>query len=96
MENFVFPKKWKIKITENNHKMISDYFLVVSSCYKSETCVGDIINSHNSTGEPVKKGSNESFLGNRPDVVLITDEQFLKFVVNKDKTPTFNSNYPIF
>lgn len=97
MDNFKLEKKWCIEVTEENSLIVGEYFKVVSSIYENwqtgvEAGTGrDFLRSHNDQNQKVTIGSVSSFSSNHPEGQILTTEQFIKYVLNKEVSTTIQS-----
>lgn len=95
MSEFKLKEKWCIEVTEENSLIVGEYFKIVSSVYENwwETEVNlnmdrkptKFLRSHNDYNNPVIKGSESSFSSSEIEGQLLTTEQFIKHVLNKEQ-----------
>lgn len=100
MNNFKLEEKWCIEVTKENSLIVGEYFKVVSSVYENwwekEIVHRGVrhrkfLRSHNDNDEPVIKGSDSSFSSLDLEGQLLTTEQFIKYVLNKEVPATIQS-----
>jgi len=89
MTEFILPEKWCVKRTEENHKVINQWFIDNGHGEPwSDDNLITIVKSGYETGSNVKYFSYK-------DVKEITYEKFLKYVA-KQKPQNINNTYPIY
>lgn len=99
MDNFKLEEKWCIEVTEENSLIVGEYFKVVSPVYENWSGTGwlegperrNYLTSHNTKNRPVDKNSSANFSSKYPKGQILTTEQFIKYILNKEKTTTIQS-----
>ena len=96
MSEFKLEEKWCIEVTKENSLIVGEYFKIVSPVYvdwwKTEVSLQNpyrnsrkFLRSHNDHKNPVIKESESSFSSSEIEGQLLTTEQFIKYVLNKEQ-----------
>lgn len=98
MNNFKLEEKWCIEVTKENSLIVGEYFKIAASTYKDWARNNSVweegwiyLNSLNSYNEPVQKSASSTFSSSIPEGQLLTTEQFIKYVLNKEVPATIQS-----
>jgi len=77
-EKFILPEKWCIKVTEENEKIVGEYFSIVSLTYSSWWAnatrfeMGEYLRSHNQEQKKVSNKASSSFSSTKPEGIELT------------------------
>lgn len=86
-EEFKLSEYWCIEVTEENSLLIGEYFSIVSQVYtdwykRKINGKRKYLRSHNDQKQPIIKGADSSFSNHIPQGLVLTTEQFKKYVLN--------------